>query len=168
MNDIIFQAMQLLTGKRRRNSDHQWQGDWWGNQRVGGRVTGRADTVNQASTTRWPNVGLMLAQRRRRWANINPALGVNLVFAYRPVHPDLSWAARRSGLCRGVSRPRSYGAWYGHIPSAGDSWLDDRCQSGPTHPSPSVTTGIPQKSVTMKTGASVGHICRRFEPLKWC
>ena len=30
---------------------------------------------SQANTTRWPNVGLMLGQRRRRWANISPTVG---------------------------------------------------------------------------------------------
>ena len=34
-----------------------------------------------ANTRRWPNVDLMLGQRRRRWANINPTLGQRLVFA---------------------------------------------------------------------------------------
>ena len=29
----------------------------------------------------WANVGLMLAQRRRRWANIKPASAQRLVFA---------------------------------------------------------------------------------------
>ena len=33
-----------------------------------------------ANTTRQPIAGLMLAQRRRRWANINPALGRRVVF----------------------------------------------------------------------------------------
>ena len=33
------------------------------------------------NTIRWPNAGLMLAQRRRRWANISPALGQRVVFA---------------------------------------------------------------------------------------
>ena len=33
-----------------------------------------------ANTSRWPNVGLMLGQRRRRWANIKPTLGQHLVF----------------------------------------------------------------------------------------
>ena len=28
-----------------------------------------------------PNAGLMLGQHRRRWANIEPALGEHLVFA---------------------------------------------------------------------------------------
>ena len=32
------------------------------------------------STTDFPNAGLMLAQRRRRWANISPALGQRVVF----------------------------------------------------------------------------------------
>ena len=30
--------------------------------------------------TRYPNTGLILAQRRRRWANISPAKGQRLVF----------------------------------------------------------------------------------------
>ena len=34
-----------------------------------------------ANTTRWPNAGLMLAHRLRRWANIKPALGQRVVFA---------------------------------------------------------------------------------------
>ena len=34
-----------------------------------------------ANTTRWPNAGLMLAHRLRRWANISPALGQSVVFA---------------------------------------------------------------------------------------
>ena len=38
------------------------------------------DTI-PANTTRWPNAGLMLAHRLRRWASINPALGQCLVFA---------------------------------------------------------------------------------------
>ena len=37
----------------------------------------------RANTTRWPNAGLMLAQRRRRWANISPALVQRVVFAGR-------------------------------------------------------------------------------------
>ena len=42
-----------------------------------------------ANTRRWTNVGLMLGQRRRRWANINTTLVQCLVFAgishYQPV-----------------------------------------------------------------------------------
>ena len=34
-----------------------------------------------ANTRRWPNAGLILCQRRRRWANIKPALGQRLLFA---------------------------------------------------------------------------------------
>ena len=34
-----------------------------------------------ANTRRWPSAGLMLAQRRRRWVNISPALGQRLVFS---------------------------------------------------------------------------------------
>ena len=42
----------------------------------------RIDYVHiPANTKRWPYVGLMLGQRRRRWANIKPTLGQPLVFA---------------------------------------------------------------------------------------
>ena len=34
----------------------------------------------QANTRRRPNAGLMLAQRRRRWANISPALAQRIEF----------------------------------------------------------------------------------------
>ena len=34
-----------------------------------------------ANTIRSSNAGLMLGQRRRRWPNINPALGERIVFA---------------------------------------------------------------------------------------
>ena len=34
-----------------------------------------------ANTTRWSNVGLMLAQRRRRWASISPALDQRVLLA---------------------------------------------------------------------------------------
>ena len=37
-----------------------------------------------ANTSRWPNVGLMSGQRRRRWANIKPILGQRLVLAGIP------------------------------------------------------------------------------------
>ena len=33
-----------------------------------------------ANTMCWPNVGLMLAQRRRRWASVSSTLGQRLVF----------------------------------------------------------------------------------------
>ena len=34
-----------------------------------------------ANMKRWPNVGLLLAQRRRRWTNSKPALDQRLLFA---------------------------------------------------------------------------------------
>ena len=34
-----------------------------------------------ANTRRWPNAGLMLAHRLRRWANISPVLSDCVVFA---------------------------------------------------------------------------------------
>ena len=36
--------------------------------------------VNPVNMGRWPDAGLMLAHRLRRWPNINPALGERLVF----------------------------------------------------------------------------------------
>ena len=41
-----------------------------------------------ANTRRWPNVGLMLARRRRRWANLSPTLDQRLEFAG---HDDLTY-----------------------------------------------------------------------------
>ena len=38
------------------------------------------------NTKRWPNVGLMMGQRRRRWTNIKPILGQCLVSAGIYVH----------------------------------------------------------------------------------
>ena len=37
-----------------------------------------------ANTRRWPNVGLLLDQRRRRWVNIKPTLCQRLVFVKCP------------------------------------------------------------------------------------
>ena len=34
----------------------------------------------QANKTHWPNVGLLLDQRRRRWANNNPTLVQRFMF----------------------------------------------------------------------------------------
>ena len=37
------------------------------------------DASVPANTRRWPNVGLLVGQRRRRWPNGNPELGQGLV-----------------------------------------------------------------------------------------
>ena len=37
--------------------------------------------VDPVNTISWPDAGLMLGQRQRRWANIKRALGQHLVFA---------------------------------------------------------------------------------------
>ena len=37
--------------------------------------------MTEANTTGWPTAWLKLAQRRRRWTNISPALGQRVVFA---------------------------------------------------------------------------------------
>ena len=45
------------------------------------------------STIRWPNGGLMLVQRRRRWANIKPALVRRTLFAGTdPILSNTWWA----------------------------------------------------------------------------
>ena len=41
-------------------------------------------TIYPANMRRLPNVRLMLGQRRRRFANINPTLGQRLLFAEYP------------------------------------------------------------------------------------
>ena len=41
------------------------------------------DEMYVASKRHWPNVGLRLGQRRRRWTNIRPTLGQCLLFAGR-------------------------------------------------------------------------------------
>ena len=37
-------------------------------------------SCRRSNTRRWPNVGLLLAHRLRRWANISPVLGYPVVF----------------------------------------------------------------------------------------
>ena len=39
------------------------------------------NTYHLANITRWPNVGLLFGQRRRRWVNYKPTLGQRLMFA---------------------------------------------------------------------------------------
>ena len=49
--------------------------------RVSGRLISYPAHSFPANTICWPNAGLMLAQRRRRWDNFKPALGQQIVFA---------------------------------------------------------------------------------------
>ena len=44
-------------------------------------------TTTPANTRRWPNAGLLLAHRLRRWTNNSPALGQRIVFAGDPRAP---------------------------------------------------------------------------------
>ena len=37
-------------------------------------------SCRRSNTRRWPNAGLMLAHRLRRWSNISPVLGYRVVF----------------------------------------------------------------------------------------
>ena len=43
-------------------------------------VSTRLSSNEDENKRYWPNAGLILGQRRRRWPNIKPALGVRLVF----------------------------------------------------------------------------------------
>ena len=47
------------------------------------KQTGVEGSLSPANTIHCPIVGSMLGQRRRRWTNIEPALGQCLVFAGR-------------------------------------------------------------------------------------
>ena len=49
------------------------------------KVFGKPWVSSQQNKSRWPNVGLTMAHRLRRWTNIQPALGQCLVFSHRPV-----------------------------------------------------------------------------------
>ena len=44
-------------------------------------LTNNQVRLSPTNTRRWPKVGLLLGQRRRRWANIPPTLGQRLMFA---------------------------------------------------------------------------------------
>ena len=61
--------------------DTEWPGRT-GNQRHLG-TTGRPSSTSliPANTGRPPDVGLLLGQRRRRWPNIIPTLGMSPVFS---------------------------------------------------------------------------------------
>ena len=53
------------------------ESDWWHSVvNMAPNLCGRP-----ANTTHWNNVGLMLSQRRRRWANIEPTVFQRVVFA---------------------------------------------------------------------------------------
>ena len=47
-------------------------------------------SVNPANTVRWPNVILMLGQRRRRWPNIEITFGQRTLFAGK-CQPDIGY-----------------------------------------------------------------------------
>ena len=67
----------------------------------------------EADTSRSPNVGLMLAQRLRRWANINPTLGQRLVFSGEWWMDRCPWTSTTlltgilSALVRSTCHPQS-------------------------------------------------------------
>ena len=61
---------------------------------------------NPANTRHWPNVGLMLGQRRRRWNNISPTLSQHLVFVWKICPNIFSLVGQR----RWVMRQRWCGA----------------------------------------------------------
>ena len=77
LRPMLLQNMKLI---------HQWQG---GLYHHGDTITmvspwHKAYTccTYPADTRRWPDAGLMLGQRRRRWPNIKPALGQWWVYPY--------------------------------------------------------------------------------------
>ena len=45
--------------------------------------------LNPANMRCWPNVALLLGQRRRQWASSKPTLGQRLVFAGNPLTAEL-------------------------------------------------------------------------------
>ena len=69
--------------------------------------TFRWETI-PANTRRWPNVWLMLGQRRRRWARNSPPLGQRLVFLRRwpNITPTLGQRLVFAGM-GGYSRTRT-------------------------------------------------------------
>ena len=52
-------------------------------------VNNHISNANPANTRRWPNVGLLLGQRRRRWPNSKPTLGQRLIFAGKRCRNDI-------------------------------------------------------------------------------
>ena len=57
-------------------------------------ITFSSCSYNPGNTRLWSNVGLMLGQRQRQWANISPISGQRLVFAgcglACNVHPEIT------------------------------------------------------------------------------
>ena len=54
----------------------------WNEVSVWGWPTCKHTTVIMTNTRSSPSAGLMLGQRRRRWSNLNPALGERLLFCW--------------------------------------------------------------------------------------
>ena len=69
----------------------------------------RWPTFSMASnTTQWPNTGLILAQRRGRWANKSSTLGQRLVFErlqdrWTHGHRTEKWAVKSKATCLSLS-----------------------------------------------------------------
>ena len=61
--------------------------------------------MSLAKIRRWPKIGLLLSQRRGRWANIEPALGQRLMFAESLIFTSIInyKHAELSVLSRGIS-----------------------------------------------------------------
>ena len=57
------------------------------------------------NTCRWTNAGLILGQRRRRWANVDPALVQRLVFTVMDLGPALIQAPSQPARCS--AKPKS-------------------------------------------------------------
>ena len=76
----------------------------------------RFSTRPTANTMRWPNTDMMLGQRRRRWANIIPALGQFLALADRL--DDALWVIWESLKSQIMVWRGRYGRWW----EAKDEW----------------------------------------------
>ena len=65
----------------------------WGISKIRIRISGmiHLDTVRQypANMRRWHNVGLLLGQRRRRWANSTPTISQRPMFAGYAMHSTI-------------------------------------------------------------------------------
>ena len=48
---------------------------------------------------RWPNIALILGQRRKRWSNFKATLGQRLVFAVTSIHMD-EWTKKIDQILR--------------------------------------------------------------------
>ena len=101
-------------------------------------ATAHPSRTSAANTSRSPNIGLMLSQRRRRWLNISPTLGERLVLADHtdagPVQwtPSLYWDSIGPACRTGWSRDAEPGGcerWEVGLSSSNPLHLANQLQS---------------------------------------